>query len=662
MRATLFVLQTLHFAFSQRVEIVDTPSHIYFGMGQALDFWVLVEEDAGARPLPASAAGRGLLIELWIAWDRDEPYLGVRTDAYVSLPFKEKFSVSINTPGSLQLRAVLKPADSAEGTFDDEGIARSQHRLDITELQMPLFTRAHKDAKVRLLDGQEAQEFASAAVKMYSSTEHISVQRVVHAFSIDMTTPACTHEASVLSCSQRVWITIECARDQASCAAGGFFAFGIDKVADSRGLEHLTLYAARGVPTQVWAGGAPQYLPRLVEQGVCSAKEPLVEHSLLPWRRFGAKVRERDVNKVLVLADKLCTQRVQIIDNALFVSEPHYDALPPRVLAKGQERERWYTIALVETLLAVLQQVRVPDVDVCVRDELPQILKGENVPALASTISDAHMDILAPDLFFRYWSPETEQDEDTNHPFYKPPRDWSVAAASAAPPWDSGAWARRIPKVWWRGTIESWHMSSRGLLVKLSRQFPDLIDALPLRLVGDALEEEWEGLDEIKHMAQSTRGSSPAGSSAQRSLAAGSILDGHEQFRFRYLICTHGNGNEWVGHRLRSQLSTGALVFRQDSSLREMWEFDLEPFTHYIPVAADLSDLVEKIEWAIEHDDEAQAIAQRGFAFVRESLRPQRIVCYWAHLLTGFGELMDFRPQPASNASRYINVAARLGE
>ena len=42
MRATLFVLQTLHFAFSQRVEIVDTPSHIYFGMGQALDFWVLV--------------------------------------------------------------------------------------------------------------------------------------------------------------------------------------------------------------------------------------------------------------------------------------------------------------------------------------------------------------------------------------------------------------------------------------------------------------------------------------------------------------------------------------------------------------------------------------------------------------------------------------------
>ena len=176
MRATLFVLQALHFAFSQRVEIVDTPAQIYFGMGgQGLDCWVLVEDDRGA--LPASAAGRGLSIELWMAWDRDEPYLGVRTG--VSLPFKEKFSISINTPGSLQLRAILKPADSAEGTFGDEGIARSQHRVDISELQMPLFTRAHKDAKVRLLDGEEAQEFAAAAVRMYSSTEHISVQRVV---------------------------------------------------------------------------------------------------------------------------------------------------------------------------------------------------------------------------------------------------------------------------------------------------------------------------------------------------------------------------------------------------------------------------------------------------------------------------------------------------
>jgi hypothetical protein len=103
------------------------------------------------------------------------------------------------------------------------------------------------------------------------------------------------------------------------------------------------------------------------------------------------------------------------------------------------------------------------------------------------------------------------------------------------------------------------------MLVKLSWEFPDMIDALPLRLVGDALEEEWEGLGEIKRrMSYNTHtSSSPHNHHRQPLLAAGSPLDGHEQLRYKYLICTHGNGNQWVGHRFRSQLSTGALVFRQ---------------------------------------------------------------------------------------------------
>jgi len=652
----LVLAQVICGALSQHVTIVDTPADIYLGMGgQGLDCWVVGEE-------ASSGAARGALrLELWMAWpDKGiEPYMGGQTE--ISLPFRRMFSISINSHGALLLRAVLKPADSAEGESlgDDGGLPHAQYVVEVHELQTPLFVRAHVDAEVRLLDGEEAEALAAAAVRLYSQTEAISVQRVVHAFSI-ITPPASAYTPAVTSCAAHtIWVTIQCARDQTSCAADGFFAFGMDRLAGSSGMENLRLCAARSVPAQVWTPGKPQHLSHLIAKGVCNEEEPLVERSLLPWRRFGARVRERDVNKALVLPDKVCTQRIQVINNSLFVSEPYFDSLPPRALAKGHEKERWYTIALVETLLAVLQQVLLPDIDICLRDELPQIHKGENFPAIASTISDAHMDILAPDLFFRYWSPDIEQDEAPGHVFYKPPRDWSVDAARAAPPWDDGAWARRTPKVWWRGTVQSWHMSARGLLVKMSRQFPDMIDALPLRLVGDALEEEWEGLEEIK-LRMSQHGI-PDPHGRRPFVEASSVSDGHEYFRFKYLISTHGNFNEWVGHRMRSQLSTGALVFRQDSALREFWEFELEPFQHYIPVAADLSDLVEKIEWALENDSEAQAIAKRGFDFVRESLRPQRIACYWAHLLTGYGELLDYQPQPSSNSTRYINIASRLG-
>ena len=75
----------------------------------------------------------------------------------------------------------------------------------------------------------------------------------------------------------------------------------------------------------------------------------------------------------------------------------------------------------------------------------------------------------------------------------------------------------------------------------------------------------------------------------------------------------------------------------------------------------DLSDLVEKIEWAREHDAQAREIAQAGHDFVRERLRPQRVACYWAHLLSGYGDLLDYAPVPTPNSSEYRNVAAHLG-
>lgn len=37
----------------------------------------------------------------------------------------------------------------------------------------------------------------------------------------------------------------------------------------------------------------------------------------------------------------------------------------------------------------------------------------------------------------------------------------------------------------------------------------------------------------------------------------------------------------------------------------------LKPWKHYVPIKRNLSDLLEKIEWAKEHDEEAKKIAKR---------------------------------------------------
>ncbi|KAJ7785122.1 hypothetical protein DFH07DRAFT_763733 [Mycena maculata] len=61
---------------------------------------------------------------------------------------------------------------------------------------------------------------------------------------------------------------------------------------------------------------------------------------------------------------------------------------------------------------------------------------------------------------------------------------------------------------------------------------------------------------------------------------------------------------------------TGASSPREESTVfAEYFNDRLRPFEHYIPILPDLSDLVEKLEWAVAHDAEAHTIQQAGEAF-----------------------------------------------
>ena len=59
-------------------------------------------------------------------------------------------------------------------------------------------------------------------------------------------------------------------------------------------------------------------------------------------------------------------------------------------------------------------------------------------------------------------------------------------------------------------------------------------------------------------------------------------------------------------------MAAASLVFRVESPLADFYAADLQPWTHYVPVAADLSDLEEKYLWAQSHQTEARDIAARA--------------------------------------------------
>lgn len=87
--------------------------------------------------------------------------------------------------------------------------------------------------------------------------------------------------------------------------------------------------------------------------------------------------------------------------------------------------------------------------------------------------------------------------------------------------------------------------------------------------------------------------------------------------KYKYLIDIEGWGHSG---RLKLLLCTRRPVFVLDRPFWDWATYDLQPWVHYIPVARDSSDLLEKIRWAEENPDQAQQIANTASALMMERM------------------------------------------
>ena len=82
----------------------------------------------------------------------------------------------------------------------------------------------------------------------------------------------------------------------------------------------------------------------------------------------------------------------------------------------------------------------------------------------------------------------------------------------------------------------------------------------------------------------------------------------------QFAIDVDGNANAFSNFFIRLLYGCCVIKVASPRGFRQ-WYYDrLEPWRHYVPVAVDLSDLVERIEWCRGHPDECRAIASAGQA------------------------------------------------
>jgi hypothetical protein len=83
----------------------------------------------------------------------------------------------------------------------------------------------------------------------------------------------------------------------------------------------------------------------------------------------------------------------------------------------------------------------------------------------------------------------------------------------------------------------------------------------------------------------------------------------------RWLIEIDGNVNSWG---LLWKLFSGCCVLRVTSNRRQWYHHRLIPWTHVVPVAADLSDLAERLQWCKANPDHCAAMAAAAQALAQE--------------------------------------------
>jgi hypothetical protein len=210
--------------------------------------------------------------------------------------------------------------------------------------------------------------------------------------------------------------------------------------------------------------------------------------------------------------------------------------------------------------------------------------------------SDGYQDIAIPDFLFAGW-PEAgiaDYAETT----------WQVEDAGSSPAEQS--------RCGWIGD-PNMH-ERRHQLIELSQARPDLLDASGIAWIT----------------SERTR----APTDRDATMPSNYLTLPQQTRRWSALIDVEGKG---YSARLKILLHSGRPVLIQDRPWREWFWSELKPMENFIPVQRDLSDLVEKLEWAQANPAEAEAIGRAGQSFALAKLTREAAVLALAQTLERVG-------------------------
>ncbi|KAK5609710.1 Protein O-glucosyltransferase 2 [Crenichthys baileyi] len=282
----------------------------------------------------------------------------------------------------------------------------------------------------------------------------------------------------------------------------------------------------------------------------------------------------------------------------------HYTIKENKVYVKTFGEHVGFRIFMDAILLSLTRKVRIPDVEFFVNLGDWPLEKRKPTdklhPIFSWCGSNNTRDIVMPTY---------DLTESVLETMGRVSLDMMSVQANTGPPWPE-----KNATAFWRGRDSR---QERLQLVKLSRAHPDFIDAAFTNFFFFKHDESLYG-PLVKHV---------------------SFFD---FFKYKYQINIDGTV---AAYRLPYLLAGDSVVLKQDSGYYEHFYNELRPWEHYIPIKANLGDLLEKIQWARDHDEEARKIALAGQQLARSHLMGDSIFCYYYKLFKEYARLQITEPK-----------------
>ncbi len=144
---------------------------------------------------------------------------------------------------------------------------------------------------------------------------------------------------------------------------------------------------------------------------------------------------------------------------------------------------------------------------------------------------------------------------------------------------------------------------------------------------------------------------------------AKNFVEIYKQATYKYLLYAEGH---CAACRYGFMMLLGSVILKVESRCvaDQMWYFPLlRPYHDHVPVKADLSDLLEVLQWCHEHDEECRQIAANAKQLYHQFVSRDGVLDYLQAICSGISERWHRPPQwakDAANSSALPPPAPRL--